>query len=424
VATAERIRVLVADDEETVRDVLEALLGSEPEIDLIGSAADTETAIELACKELPDVALVDVRMPGGGGPRATREIVRRSPPTRVIALSAHQDVPSVLTMLRAGAVGYVVKSDSVDEILSAIHGAVEGKSSVPQRLAAGVASAMLEHVLQGRREASRSSQLRRKRVERAIDDRAFTMVFQPIFDLDGGAIVGMEALARFSELPQRTPNVWIAEAEAVGLLMDLELALAGAALDELESLPPDAYLALNFSPETAASDRLRDLLERADPSRIVVEVTEQAPVADYDELREALSGLRERGVRLAIDDAGAGFASLRHIVRLDPDLIKLDITLTRQIETDPVRQALAVALVSFAEQIGATVVAEGVETELQLEALRRAGVRHAQGFLLGRPGPVAEVGSGRSLEGSSLRSDMAETGPEPAVMDRPTGVGR
>jgi len=150
------------------------------------------------------------------------------------------------------------------------------------------------------------------------------------------------------------------------------------------------------------SDRLRDLLERADPSRIVVEVTEHAPVADYDELREALSGLRERGVRLAIDDAGAGFASLRHIIRLDPDLIKLDITLTRQIETDPVRQALAVALVSFAEQIGATVVAEGVESELELEALRRAGIRHAQGFLLGRPGPLAEVGSGRCLEASSL----------------------
>jgi EAL domain-containing protein (putative c-di-GMP-specific phosphodiesterase class I) len=260
---------------------------------------------------------------------------------------------------------------------------------------------MLEHV-QDRRGASRSSQLQRERVEKAIDDRAFTIVFQPIFDLDGGAIVGMEALARFSALPQRTPEMWIAEAEAVGLLMDLELALADAALDGLESLPPDAYLALNFSPQTAVSDRLRDLLERADPSRIVVEVTEHAPVADYDELREALSGLRERGVRLAIDDAGAGFASLRHIIRLDPDLIKLDITLTREIETDPVRQALAVALVSFAEHIGATVVAEGVESELELEALRRAGVRHAQGFLLGRPGPLAEAASGRRLEASSL----------------------
>jgi EAL domain-containing protein (putative c-di-GMP-specific phosphodiesterase class I) len=231
-------------------------------------------------------------------------------------------------------------------------------------------------------------------VERAIEDRAFRIVFQPIFDLESGDVVGMEALARFSDLPERPPNVWIAEAEAVGMLLDLELALAKAALDQLEALPPDVYLSLNLSPETAVSERVRGLLEAADPSRFVVELTEHAPVADYDELRASLSGLRERGVRLAIDDAGAGFASLRHIVRLDPDMIKLDITLTRRIERDPVRQALAVALVSFANQVGATVVAEGVETELQLEALRAAGIRFVQGFLLGAPGPapVAEAG--------------------------------
>jgi len=396
-ATAERIKVMVADDEQTVREVLEALLGSEPEIDLIGAAADAETAIELACRELPDVALVDVHMPGGGGPRATREILRRSPPTRVVALSAHEDVSTVMTMLRAGAIGYVVKGDSTDDILSAIHRTVEGKSSVPERLAAPVASALLEHI-QGRRDVSRTRQLQRERVERAIEDRAFRIVFQPIVDLESGNVVGMEALARFSGLPERPPNVWIAEAEAVGMLLDLELALAKAALDQLETLPSDTYLSLNLSPETAVSERARDLLELADPSRIVVELTEHAPVADYDGLRESLSSLRERGVRLAIDDAGAGFASLRHIVRLDPDMIKLDITLTRRIEKDPVRQALAVALVSFANQVGATVVAEGVETELQLEALRLTGIRFVQGFLLGPPGPAPVADTGQPLE--------------------------
>ena len=152
-ATAERIKVLVADDEETVRDVLEALLGSEPEIDMIGAAADSE---------LPDVALVDVHMPGGGGTRAAREILRRSPPTKVVALSAHEDVSTVLTMLRAGAVGYVVKGDSTDEILSAIHRTVEGKTSVPERLAVPVASALLEHI-QGRRDASRGRRPRQPR---------------------------------------------------------------------------------------------------------------------------------------------------------------------------------------------------------------------------------------------------------------------
>jgi EAL domain-containing protein (putative c-di-GMP-specific phosphodiesterase class I) len=290
-----------------------------------------------------------------------------------------------------------VKGDSTDEILSAIHRTVEGKTSVPERLAVPVASALLEHI-QGRRDASRTRQLQRERVVRAIEDRAFRIVFQPIFDLERGDVVGMEALARFSDLPERPPNVWIAEAEAVGMLLDLELALAKAALDQLEALPSDVYLSLNLSPETAMSDRLGGLLEVADPSRIVVELTEHAPVADYDELRESLSSLRERGVRLAIDDAGAGFASLRHIVRLDPDVIKLDITLTRRIERDPVRQALTVALVSFANQVGATVVAEGVETELQLEALRAAGIRFVQGFLLGPPGPAPAAEPGQPSE--------------------------
>lgn len=417
--TAERIKVMVADDEESVRDVLEALLSSEPEIDLVGKAADAEAAIELACSRLPDVALVDVHMPGGGGPRATREILRRSPPTRVVALSAHEDVSTVLTMLRAGAVGYVVKGESTDEILSAIHRTVQGKSSVPERLAAPVAAAMVEHV-QGLRDATRTRQLQRERVERAIENRAFKIVFQPIVDLESGREAGFEALARFSDLPERPPNVWIAEAEAVGMLQDLELALAKAAIDQLETLPPDVYLSLNLSPETAVSERAGRMLEAADPSRIVVELTEHAPVADYDELRDSLSGLRDRGVRLAIDDAGAGFASLRHIVRLDPDIIKLDITLTRRIEKDPVRQALAVALVSFANQVGATVVAEGVETELQLEVLRLTGIRFAQGYLLGPPGPAPVAGARSTVGGVVPIDQQAETATRVRVPDGPT----
>ncbi|MGH2637341.1 MAG: EAL domain-containing protein [Actinomycetota bacterium] len=386
-STAERIRVLVADDEETVRDVLKVLLTSEPEMDLVAVAPDTETAIELAAKQQPDVALLDVQMPGGGGARAAREIIRRSPPTRVIALSAHEDVDTVLRMLRAGALGYVVKSDSTDEILWAIHRTAEGKTSIPEHLSAPVAFGIAEQ-LESRQQPSRRRRLQRERVERVIEQREFSMVFQPIVDLDDGAMVGAEALARFTTLPMRSPEAWLAEADAVGLLVDLDLALANASLDALPGLPADAYLTVNVAPETAVSDRLPKLLKQTVPTRVVLEMTEHAPVDDYDTLRAALRTPRVSGVRIAVDDAGAGFASLRHIVRLEPDLIKLDITLTRDIDSDPVRQALAVALVSFARQIGAEVIAEGVETQRQLDALRGAGIRFAQGFYLGRPGPL------------------------------------
>lgn len=381
----ERIRVLVADDEQAVRDVLKVLLDSEPRMDVVGMAPDTESAIELAAKNRPDIALVDVQMPGGGGARATREIIRRSPPTKVIALSAHEDVDTVLKMLRAGALAYVAKSDSTDEILWAIHQTVDGKNSVSEQVAFPVASAIAEH-LEARRPTSRRRLLQHERIQQAIAERSFDLVFQPIFDLDNGSVAGTEALARFTSLPRRAPDAWLAEADAVGLLVDLEMTLASAAVEHLDRVPDDAFLAVNVSPETAVSERLRDLLCGADTSRLVLEMTEHTPIDDYDQLREALRELREDGLRLAVDDAGAGFASLRHIVRLAPDFIKLDITLTRDIESDPVRQALAVALVSFANQIDAKVVAEGIETEQQLGALRGAGIRFGQGFHLAEPG--------------------------------------
>ena len=113
----DRIRVLIADDEESVLDVLSALMAAESDLEIAGSARDAETAIQLATREQPDVAILDVRMPGGGGPRAAREILRRSPASKIIALSAHEEVDSVLEMLRAGALGYVVKGDSTDAIV-------------------------------------------------------------------------------------------------------------------------------------------------------------------------------------------------------------------------------------------------------------------------------------------------------------------
>src|SRR6266508_7045360 len=135
----ERIRVLVADDEETVLEVPAALIATDPSLALIGTAKDAEGAIEVARTEFPDVALLDVRMPGGGGQRATREIRRRSPSTRVISLSAHEDWDTVLSMLRAGrprvrGEGGFHRGDP--EGHPSLH---EGRSSISQNVATGVA---------------------------------------------------------------------------------------------------------------------------------------------------------------------------------------------------------------------------------------------------------------------------------------------
>lgn len=379
------IRVLIADDDPSIREALADMLGVDPSLQLVGAAADADQAIELACGSRPDVAILDVRMPGGGGPRAAREIRRCSPETRVVAFSAHEERAVVMDMLRAGAVGYLVKGSDARDILRTIRGAVLGHGALSAEVTADVI-----HELTGQleRQERETEDLRRQteRVQRAIGGEGLSTVYQPIAELHGGRVVGVEALARFSLEPQEGPVAWFAAAAAAGLETELDLAAIRTALADAPRLPQGVFLSLNLSPATAASTALLDLLADAPVDRIVLEVTEHAPVEDYEGLDTALKDLRARGGRLAVDDAGAGFASLRHILRLAPDFIKLDVDLTRGIDTDQARRALAAALISFASQIGATIVAEGIETRPEVDTLRALGVSYGQGYFIAHPG--------------------------------------
>lgn len=167
--------------------------------------------------------------------------------------------------------------------------------------------------------------------------------------------------------------------------MELELAALERALVVLDQLPDDLYLSLNVSPEALGSPRLVDLLAGASAERLVLELTEHVAVADYEQLAGPLGRLRCAGVRLAVDDAGSGFASLQHILNLAPDMIKLDHALVSDVHTDPARASLVACLVLFAERIGATLVAEGIEAPEERAALLELGVRYGQGFHLGVP---------------------------------------
>jgi EAL domain-containing protein (putative c-di-GMP-specific phosphodiesterase class I) len=412
----DRIRVLIADDEESVLDVLNALMAAESDLEVAGSARDAETAIQIATREQPDVAILDVRMPGGGGPRAAREILRRSPASKIIALSAHEEVDSVLEMLRAGALGYVVKGDSTDEIVRAIHRSLEQQGTFSSQVTGDMAHALAEQLHMVSQGAQQRRQVLEDRIARVLDgdgDELF-MAYQPIFDLQDGGVVGLEALARFTSPPDRLTDTWLAEAQAVGRLLELEMACLRAALRDLERLPEEAYLSLNVSPATAVAPVLHEVLDGLPAERLVLEMTEHARVDDYPALKAALGGFRKRGIRLAIDDAGAGFASLRHIVLLHPDFIKLDLTLTRDVHVDETRRALVVALVAFGSQIGASLVAEGVETAEQLATLRQAGVQFGQGFHLALP----EALPGDGGQWSSGELILADTRGEGSARER------
>jgi EAL domain-containing protein (putative c-di-GMP-specific phosphodiesterase class I) len=177
---------------------------------------------------------------------------------------------------------------------------------------------------------------------------------------------------------------------------DLEIAALRKAVAAGRQLPPTTYQAVNLSPEILLSGRFEELIGSLPWPRLVVEITEHLEIDDYRRLAPPIAEIRARGGRLAIDDVGAGFSSLRHVLSLSPDIIKLDPSLSHGLDFSLPRAALARGLVACAEELGATVVAEGIETAEDARGLRRVGAHCGQGFLFGRPtalghGPVVRV---------------------------------
>lgn len=244
---------------------------------------------------------------------------------------------------------------------------------------------LVAHEIHLANERDRVEAAARRRVESVLDGGVIGIVYQPIWSVESGRPVGAEALARFPTDVHVSPDLWFREAADLGLGVQLEMAAIEQAFALFHRLPPDIYLTLNASPETIMSPDLRAFLEGERLDRIVIEVTEHASVANYDDLVASTVELRRRGMRIAVDDAGAGYASLSHILSLQPEIIKLDTDLTRGVQNDHARQALTTALVDFGRRTGARIIAEGVETAGEYEMLRSLGVRHVQGHHIGRP---------------------------------------
>ena len=211
-------------------------------------------------------------------------------------------------------------------------------------------------------------------------------MYQPIVDLSDGSLKAVEALARFSFEPKRSPDRWFQEAGEVGLLSQLECVAIEGAVSHIASIPGSALLSVNVSPSTMIGPDFAKLIPRLPMERLVLEITEHAYVEDYATLKRVLLDVNTRGGRVAVDDAGAGFASLRHIVQMAPAVIKLDMSLVRGIDSDPARRALVTGLCVFAKEVNATIVAEGIESPNELRVLRALGVSHGQGYYLARPG--------------------------------------
>ena len=225
-----------------------------------------------------------------------------------------------------------------------------------------------------------------------LQHQAPAMVYQPIYRLSDMTIVGAESLSRFAAEPQRPPDQWFSEAAEVGLQTPLELRAIRHALDGYQPVwrQDGLYLGLNSSSRTIIDGGLDEALDDSPRKHLVLEITEHDLVEDYDGLVRALAPLRAQGIQIAIDDAGSGYASMRHILNIDPDVIKLDMSLTRAIDTSAQKRAMAAALIEFGRQTDCRIVAEGVETAGEMDTLRSLGVHSAQGYYLGRPVPMVD----------------------------------
>lgn len=383
---APTFRVMVVDDDAVIR-MSEAAILRKAGYEVIEAASGTEALAALAAEPC-DLMLLDVLMPDLDGPSVVRELQRDAALSHlpVIYVTGLDDSEFLAASLDDGVDDYVVKPATPHELIA----------RVKARLRGAQARSTVQAAIDAQERADRAL------IEETIRSGSHRAVFQPIVDLVTNRTVGYEALTRFDDGTR--PDLQFARARRAGLGHELELVTIQRSLQESCALPSDAYVSVNVSASflvesTALQAILRSFVDRP----VVLEITEHEEIEDYDAVRLALLGLGTN-VSLAIDDVGSGYASLRHLLRLAPRIVKLDMEWTESMESEDNYIGAIVALTAMAERMGARLVTEGIETEAQLELLRSLGVRYGQGYLLGRPVPATDHATRAGHESGDLGS--------------------
>jgi EAL domain-containing protein (putative c-di-GMP-specific phosphodiesterase class I) len=324
------------------------------------------------CQRVVDGRLPHLMTDAGENPEAAA-----LPVTRALPIGAHLSVPITLPDGRLYGTLCAFSADPMPGLSQQDLGALRLLSTLLAS-SLGAGSTAREELAAARAE-----------ILAVIGAQGFTTALQPIVELSTGRRVGFEALTRFGE---GSPEMWFARAAETGLGTALELAALDAAVRHLPALPADHYLAVNVSAAVLCSPEFAARVPTLPLHRLVVELTEQTEVSSHVDVSEVIAALRAGGARIAVDDAGSGYAGLHRIVALGPDILKLDLELIRGIDHDPARQSLTLAMCQFARHTGAGLIAEGIETAAQLDTLTTLGVGHGQGYHLGHPAPPASFG--------------------------------
>ena len=315
--------------------------------------------------------------------KACRQVGLRS--ALITPLMCEGELVGVLKVLSDKPSAYSARHVELVQTLAAFIGAMLHSAFEHARVSAIVEKAMAI-------DASAAAKLEdeRWRLEALIASGGIRPVFQPIIELASGRTVGFEGLSRFDATVSLSVDEWFEMANRTGMCVELEVACVSAIVESLaRSRTLDGYIALNVSPKTLMEYDFDELPDRSQQGGWVLELTEHSEVTDYPVLAQRVRALQARGFRIAIDDAGAGYSSLRHVLKLSPDIVKLDVSISRDIDKMVRNQQLSSAIISFSRETGMALVAEGVETPNERDTLLRLGVTYGQGYLFGRPAPVA-----------------------------------
>jgi EAL domain-containing protein (putative c-di-GMP-specific phosphodiesterase class I) len=385
-------KVLVVDDNLANVQLLKTLL-ERSGLRHVWSANDAVAALDLVRQLDPDVILLDLHMPRTDGYAVLETLAENTDVEYlpVLVLTADTTKDAAHRALSLGARDFLTKPFDATEVVLRVRNLLETRYLYKALRQHNVALAdELARRLAEEEDLRNLREERYGRIDRVLrGDDPMSIVFQPIVELATRETVGVEALSRFAAEPLRSPDLWFGEAMSVGLGPELEMMAVRNAVRQLPQIPDGSFLAVNVSPELVLSHMLDELADDAICSRLVLELTENIEVEDYGPIHDRMAPLRERGARVAVDDTGAGFSSLRHILLLQPEIIKLDRSLTHGVDRDPARRALASSLVSFAQDVNASLIAEGVETAAELETLERLGTHWVQGFHIAMPEPLS-----------------------------------
>lgn len=227
-----------------------------------------------------------------------------------------------------------------------------------------------------------------------LDNERFCPVYQPIYRLSDEQLVGFEALTRFATDSVGKPAYWFNQAALAGLTETLEHAVLQRALKDTRQLGANRFMTLNISPSTILDGTVTEVLSGYPLENLVLEITEHEAIQSYEPLLRILKPLRDAGLRIAIDDAGSGYASFRHVLEFQPEIIKLDQSLARDIDSNPNSQALIKAMTGFAVETGCQLLAEGIETRAEADTLKELGIDAVQGYFFGAPQPLGHHDKG------------------------------